>query len=713
MKYPVVMLVSTALATLELQAQTVPRPVAVANEEAVQLSEFRVNSSTDRGYVATQAAGATRANTPLIELAHTVNVLNKELIQDTGAEKLYDVARYLSGITGGDQRNDGDFGAAVFAVRGFAINRQRDGLNVTSAAALVELSGYERVEFVKGASAVQTGSSNPGGVLNYVPKRAFFRNETVLNVQADTDGLLRGTVDANRTLINRDGVRGAIRVVATAEDGESFMDYQYRRMKFGQVGMNFRFGRDTSLLLRVETQQEKGRESVGIPYVFFSATSPTFRKMNLPIGFYRGEPSTDHKNAITTTVDVQAEHRFNADWTANFSGYFARAWTDRAESFLFPPSGNDPSAWTRGIQLIPSLVKAGAAEFNILGNVAVAGTKHQVLVGLSLLGNDSYSFNERWNYTGSFNPLAPAYGVQTRGPKTVNQSTATTNTYVGGYVQDTARLFDERLILGAGFRWDYNPNSSTNRITNVATDVVNKKVSPRYSALYRLTKEMSVYSSYNQSFQPAPAGTTFEGVRFQPLPAEQYEAGVKHDLFGGKLSGNVAVFQLKQENAITANRLNPGFGVQGGVTMSNGYETDLAWRPLPGWQLIGGFSRFKFRRNSEIEQVVVVPNRLASEFQSRATLWTKYDFREGTFKNLGLGMGVIHEDERFGEADRRFTVPSYTVFNGLVTYRWGRFKAAVNIENIFDQRYVLRIEEARTYNPGAPRALKFSLSATY
>jgi iron complex outermembrane receptor protein len=147
--------------------------------------------------------------------------------------------------------------------------------------------------------------------------------------------------------------------------------------------------------------------------------------------------------------------------------------------------------------------------------------------------------------------------------------------------------------------------------------------------------------------------------------------------------------------------------------MSNGYETDLAWRPLPGWQVIGGFSQFKFRRNSEIEQVVVIPNRLAPDFQSRATLWTKYDFREGDLKNLGLGFGVIHEGERFGEADRRFTVPGYTVCNGLVTYRWGRFKAAVNIENLFDQRYVLRIEEARTYNPGAPRALKFSLTATY
>lgn len=708
MKNPALTLLAAAFVAASVPAQTPP----LVPEDPIQLSEFRVNSTTDRGYVATQAAGATRTNTPLIELAHTVNVLNAEFVKDTGAEKLYDALRYVSNVTGGDVRNDGDFGAPALGVRGFAINRMRDGMNVTSASALVELSGYERIEAVKGASAVQLGSSNPGGILNYVPKTPLFRPRTEILAQLGSDNFYRGSIDTTGPLFSRGSTRTAYRVVVSAEDSESFMDYHNRDLLFIQTGLAVHVGRDTQIVFRFETQQETTRESIGMPYAYFvnSVITPQPILMNLPIGFYRGE-TDDRKKAYTHILDLTADTRLSDQWSLNFKAYGARASTDRLETFILNPTATTPiTAWVRGTQRIPSLTRALAAEGNLLGNFDIGSTKHRFLAGLTTLGNEGAGTNERWN-RGTINPYAPVYGVTPLGTKTVNLSTESTNNYYGAYVQDQAKFFGERLIATAGVRWDYASNTGLNRITNVTTATNLDKVSPRYSLLYRVVPELSLYGSYNESFQPAPAGTDIRGNRFQPLQGLQYEAGGKFSFLGGKVSGNFAVYEIKLENSITQDRTAPGFGVQGGVTSSNGYEADLAWSPQPGFQVIGSWGMNKFRRNAEIETPLA--GREAPMWQYKVALWGKYDWRDGALKGFAAGLGVVHEGERHGEFDRRFRVPGYTVLNGLVSYEWGRYRAALNIENLLDERNLLRIEEARLANFGAPLSFKLSLSARF
>jgi iron complex outermembrane receptor protein len=708
MKNPALTLLAAAFVAASVPAQTPP----LVPEDPIQLSEFRVNSTTDRGYVATQAAGATRTNTPLIELAHTVNVLNTEFVKDTGAEKLYDALRYVSNVTGGDVRNDGDFGAPALGVRGFAINRMRDGMNVTSASALVELSGYERIEAVKGASAVQLGSSNPGGILNYVPKTPLFRPRTEIAAQLASDNFYRGSIDTTGPLFRRGSTRAAYRVVVSAEDSESFMDYHNRDLRFIQTGLAVHVGRDTQIVVRFETQQETTRESIGMPYAYFvnSVITPQPILMNLPIGFYRGETG-DRKKAYTHILDLTADTRLNDQWSLNFKSYGARAYTDRLETFILNPGPTTPiTAWARGTQRIPSLTRALAAEANLLGNFDLGTTRHRFLAGLTTLGNEGSGTNERWD-RGTINPYAPVYGITPLGPKTVNLSTESTNNYYGAYVQDQAKFFRERLIATAGVRWDYAANSGLNRINNVTTATNLDKISPRYSLLYRVVPELSLYGSYNESFQPAPAGTDIRGNRFQPLQGLQYEAGGKFTFLGGKISGNFAAYEIKLENSITQDRTAPGFGVQGGVTSSNGYETDLAWSPQPGFQVIGSWGMNKFRRNAEIETPLA--GREAPMWQYKVALWGKYDWLGGALKGFAAGLGVVHEGERHGEFDRRFRVPGYTVLNGLVSYEWGRYRAAMNIENLLDDRNLLRIEEARLSNFGAPLSFKLSLSARF
>src|SRR4051812_37260028 len=113
------------LSAASLLAQTTPAPSAAtgakpADSEVVDLSPFVVNDSTDVGYIATRAAGATKTSTPMIDLPHSIQVLNSEFIADTASNNMFQAARYVSNVAGGSQRGDD-----AMLIRGFAVTRLR------------------------------------------------------------------------------------------------------------------------------------------------------------------------------------------------------------------------------------------------------------------------------------------------------------------------------------------------------------------------------------------------------------------------------------------------------------------------------------------------------------------------------------------------------------------------------------------------------------
>src|SRR5687767_1248594 len=94
----------TLLLQLTTLASGQTTPGAAGN--VVQLSPFEVSEETDRGYIATRASGATKTNTPMIELPHSIQVLNSEFIADTASSTVFQAARYVSNVAGGSQRGD-------------------------------------------------------------------------------------------------------------------------------------------------------------------------------------------------------------------------------------------------------------------------------------------------------------------------------------------------------------------------------------------------------------------------------------------------------------------------------------------------------------------------------------------------------------------------------------------------------------------------------
>jgi catecholate siderophore receptor len=81
---------------------------------------------------------------------------------------------------------------------------------------------------------------------------------------------------------------------------------------------------------------------------------------------------------------------------------------------------------------------------------------------------------------------------------------------------------------------------------------------------------------------------------------------------------------------------------------------------------------------------------------------------------LGLGVGVIHQDEMFAAIDNVVTLPSFTRADVGVFLRLNeRVRAQVNVENVFDEKYFSTAHSNNNITPGAPRTVVAGLTLSY
>ena len=126
------------------------------------------------GYVARRSMTGTKTNTPIMETPQAVSVIGSEQIRDQKPNKFDEILRYTAGVRAGtfgaDTRND------WFLIRGFKsddIGMFLDGMQLfysSYASWRLQPFNLERVEVLRGPSAVLYGGSSPSGIVNAISK---------------------------------------------------------------------------------------------------------------------------------------------------------------------------------------------------------------------------------------------------------------------------------------------------------------------------------------------------------------------------------------------------------------------------------------------------------------------------------------------------------------------------------------------------------------
>ncbi|PAW66629.1 MAG: hypothetical protein B9S34_07525 [Opitutia bacterium Tous-C1TDCM] len=165
-------------------AQTPPAaPADPTKETPIVLSEFRVDTTKDRGYLATNATTGTRLNMSIKEIPLPVEVITREFIDDIGAVDVKESLRYSAGIvqetvtagnnftfspSGSGNANSVNRDSVQINIRGFNTRSfLRNGFRQDTVTDVVNI---DRQEVARGPQALLYGVAALGGIVNITPK---------------------------------------------------------------------------------------------------------------------------------------------------------------------------------------------------------------------------------------------------------------------------------------------------------------------------------------------------------------------------------------------------------------------------------------------------------------------------------------------------------------------------------------------------------------
>jgi len=210
---------------------------------------------------------------------------------------------------------------------------------------------------------------------------------------------------------------------------------------------------------------------------------------------------------------------------------------------------------------------------------------------------------------------------------------------------------------------------------------------------------------------------TADGEIVESEKGTQYEVGLKKEWFNGNLSSTLALFNITRSNVAVSDPNAPpgsGFVIPIGEERSRGIGLDISGEILPGWKIIASYSHI----DAEITEsnVLGTPtgNRVNNVPRNSASLWTTYEIPNGDLQGLGFGLGFFFEGEQPGDPENTFELPSYFRTDAAVYYQHNNWKAALNIQNLFDIDYFESTGNTRLrINPGQPFTLVGQVSVEF
>lgn len=256
------------------------------DEEIYDLSPFEIDETLDDGYFASNAISGTRVSARIQDIPLSIEVITSEFIEDTGAVDLRESLRYSAGLllqSQNDAFNANSFSGiggvnsaegvtdskteTSFKVRGFVTdNVLRNGFRRQFATDSVNI---DRVEVIRGPSALLYGIGNFGGLVNYISKAPLMEPFQAYSITLGSDSLYRLTGDVTGPL--GDPEKGwAYRVNFSMQDAGDYTELKQSYHWFVAPSFSWSPSSRTTVLLDMEFGQA---DSSGIGFLSVRAPS--------------------------------------------------------------------------------------------------------------------------------------------------------------------------------------------------------------------------------------------------------------------------------------------------------------------------------------------------------------------------------------------------------------------------------------------------------
>lgn len=673
---------------------------AAGSADGAQLKEVRINAQTekDTSFAPTQAQTAGKAPTRLLETPQSISVVTRELMESRQITNLQQALQTVAGVS---PVNFGRRGFDDINIRGFRSSESIliDGL-VQSPGMWTRLNsyGYERFEVLKGAASILYGQVQPGGIVNAVSKRPKKDALNEVSLDLGSFGLKTVSADFNRPL--SESGKAALRVNAQVADTQDPTDLVYRKDRWLAPSLSLDLGAQTDFVIFGTYSQSEWMRQQGLTPFGTLLPNPNGK---IPVTRYTGEPGFGAYDVQQVTLGYSLEHAFSPQLVLRQNvryeeetgvGNFVSNGTLQANQRL---QNRQATRQYFDYQLL-------ATDTSVLAHFDALGVKHRLVAGLDARrGNSSNA--SRSCTVAPMDLYNPVYGVAAVCPAALTTDAPARLTVTGLYAQDQIKFAPGWTAL-VGLRHDRSKNAIDNRVTQKAT--VQKDQATTFSGglVYEFSPGWAAYGSYGESFLPV-SGTNFAGKPFDPETGQQWEAGIKYEAPGGRLTGALAVYDLTRQNVTTTDPANTGFSVQTGEQRARGIELEVGADLRGGWKASGAYSftDAKVTRDSN-GAIVGKPVNLTP----RHTLasWATYKLPAYPFT---VGLGGRWVSKQAGPLP--FELPAYFVADTSLTYAGGTYKVTAGIKNLFNKAYYAGAINANVVSPAEPRSFTLSGSVFF
>lgn len=673
-------------ADAENETQQLPTITVTAQKAQMTDSQTKVNLS-----------GFTQQN--LAEIPASISTITADRIADQHAKTLSDVVKNDAAV-GEGYAPIGYY--SNFMMRGFALNLGSSYLlngNLLRGEQNVALENKEQVEILKGISAIQSGMSTPGGVVNYVSKRP----KDIASISADVDsrGGYRLATDLGGWL-GQDQQFG-YRVNLAKEEIHPYVEHADGKRLFGSLALDWKISDRSKLEFDIESQRQQQRSVPGYQ-LFDGKTVPTGVEWDRLLGYQSwSNPVTNQ----SLNASLKYIYQINDNWTTKLTASQSRVVVDDYSAFAwgcyssvcqtsglgntFDQNGNydiydfrspDDSYLTNQFKTsLNGQFNTGTWQHHLNLELSHAYKRHSQYVAINQPIGTGNIDNDPITYTPTEQTLGNHY------KSLDSQQTALT-------LLDQIDLNDTwSTVLGGKLlhlnESAYDENANSIRDTNF------NRFLPQFAVMYRPWEQTHLYVSYAKGLSDGGQAPWFaygnpdkgiEGNAYAtlaPIDSTQYELGIKQQWQGVLFTA--ALFDLKQDHQYTnadnyfltegeQHNLGLELGLQGKITQNLDVSSSLA--------LIR--SRLKDIQVDEYagHQTQNVPKvRFASHLS----------YHMPQVEGLRLLTGLQYSSSKYANKSGTAKVSGYSVFDAGAAYHFHAYgydnTLRFNVDNLFNKKY--------------------------
>ncbi|WP_354128711.1 TonB-dependent siderophore receptor [Bradyrhizobium sp. i1.15.2] len=662
------------------------------------------------GYVAGRSSSGTKTNTPIMETPQAVSVIGAEQIRDQKANKLDEVLRYAAGVRAGtfgaDTRND------WWLIRGFKsddVGLFLDGMQLfyTSYASWkLQTPNMERVEVLRGPSAVLYGGSSPSGIVNVISKMPPAEPVRFIETGVNNFGNAYVGFDVGGPVATSpENGKLFYRVVGQVQNGPTQVNFTPDNNYFIAPSVTWKPDADTTFTVLASASRQETR---GINFLPYEGTVTNARFGKIPTSFFAGDPSVDKFTREQEMLGYQFERNLTDDLTfrqnarfahvdVTYRGYVGNNWADINTASL-----GRYNWYAKNTANQANLDNQLEYRFN------TGALRHTMLFGVDLKGyqiDDYQAFN--FGTVPSINVFNPAYGFDIPLTGAPFRNFQITQKQAGTYLQDQMKLGNFTLVLSGRNDWVETTQAGRDTGATLASRD-DSRFSGRAGLIYNFDNGIAPYVSYATSYNPI-IGLNAQNQLFLPETGQQAEIGVKVAPRGFDGYFTASVFDLKRQHVATTDPVVTTLQNQTGEVTSRGIELEAVANATRELKLIGSFTAYHLFNSRDLDPALVgktptnTPELLVSG-------WADYTFKDGPLAGFGFGGGIRYIGSSWADAANTLEVPAVVLGDLALHHEWQNWRTALNVVNLTDKIYVASCAAASSCFYGDRRRVTASVS---